>query len=124
MLFFKPETDIDTIKALYSDRQFDSECARISAFDGDNEIGSVFISVRSFNCYLSDIEVSDDDALLVEGLIRSALNFAANRGAYIANCADNSYENVLKTLGFKLSEGVYSGEIPELLKGSCCKKTD
>ena len=121
MLFFNPQTDIDEIKAIYSDKQFSGDCARISALDGDSEIGSCFVAVNGYKCCLSDICVNEPDDLLVEGLIRSALNFAANRGAYIAECSDFNYLNVLKTLGFEKSDSGYSGEIPELLKGSCCK---
>ena len=33
----------------------------------------------------------------------------------------SEFDTVLKLLGFVINDGVYSGEIPELLKGSCCK---
>ena len=107
MIYFKPDSNEN------------STC--IKAFDGDNKIGSCKLSVKGYECELSGITVSLDDNLLVEGLIRSALNYAANRGAYIANCSQSGFDSVLKMLGFHFSEGVYSGEIPELLKGSCCK---
>ena len=115
MIFFKPENVTPLNGQAVS--------AKITAFDGSNEIGSCTVTVDSFNCYLSTFSVLTGDDLLTEGLIRSALNFAANRGAYIAVCADLSVENTLKLLGFSLSDGKYKGEIPELLKGSCCKNT-
>lgn len=64
----------------------------------------------------------DSDSETAEGFIRSTLNYGANRNAYIAYyCAQNGIE-VAKTLGFtENNDGILYGEIPELLKGSCCK---
>ncbi len=124
MLYFKPVTDIDEIKAVYKDKQLSADSARIIAIDGDEEKGSCYISVDAQKCFLSDIVSEENDDLLVEGLIRSALNFAANRGAYIAVCREGEFKSVLEFLGFENTGGIYQGEIPELLKGSCCKKTD
>ena len=107
MIYFKPDSDENTT------------CIR--SFDGETVIGSCTIDVNGYECTLSELTVSLNDSLLVEGLIRSALNYAANRGAYIANCSQSEFDTVLKLLGFVINDGVYSGEIPELLKGSCCK---
>ncbi len=107
MIYFKPDSD--------------ENLTCINAFDGETVIGSCSVSVNGYECTLSGLTVSSDDSLLVEGLIRSALNYAANRGAYIANCSQSGFDPVLKLLGFEFNNGVYSGEIPELLKGSCCK---
>lgn len=68
------------------------------------------------------VEVFDKDAETAEGLIRSALNYGANRMAYIAYYKAESYVSVAELLGFeKDKSGVLSGDIPTLLKGSCCK---
>ena len=107
MIYFRPEINGNT--------------AVISALDGESVSGGCKVSVNSYECVLSDITVADNDELLAEGLIRSALNFAANRGAYIAKCSQSEFDGVLKMLGFAANGGEYSGEIPELLKGSCCK---
>ena len=110
MIFFKPEkTDCDNT-------------ARIVALDGENETGSCTVSVNGYECLLNGVTVSDADRLTAEGLIRSALNFAANRGANIAVCGDSEYNDVLELLGFRKNGDSFSGEIPELLKGSCCKQ--
>lgn len=107
MIYFRPEINGNT--------------AVINAVDGESVSGSCKVSVNSYECVLSDITAVGNDGLLAEGLIRSALNFAANRGAYIAKCSQSEFDGVLKALGFSLEGGEYSGEIPELLKGSCCK---
>ncbi len=109
MIFFKP------------DNNNNNENVRILALDGETDIGSCTVRVNGYECVLSDIYVETDDSLVIEGLIRSALNYAANRNAYTAVCRDEKYSDVLKLLGFEKIGGSYSGEIPELLKGSCCK---
>jgi hypothetical protein len=110
MLYFKPVEE-------------NGENIKIIALDGDRELGSCFVRIEAYKCFLSGITADENDALLVEGLIRSALNYAANRGAYIATCLDDSIKNVLEYLGFENKDGEYRGEIPELLKGNCCKSS-
>ena len=113
MIFFKPE--------FLQDMSENGNDAVIVAFDGDKRIGDCRITVDGYKCILSGLNVNSDDVLTVEGLIRSALNYAANRGAYIAESECISFKNTFEYLGFKSVDGKYSGEIPELLKGSCCK---
>lgn len=69
-----------------------------------------------------DLKVLNEDAETAEGFIRSALNYAANRGAYIAYYKAPQWIQTAELLGFKKDKNdVLCGEIPELLKGSCCK---
>lgn len=111
MLYFKPVKDNE------------KEAARIFAIDGENELGSCYVCVDAYKCFVSEIAPKENDSLLIEGLIRSALNFAANRGAYIAECSQAEFKSVLELLGFENKDGIYKGEIPELLKGQCCKSS-
>ena len=55
--------------------------------------------------------------------MRAALNFGANRNAYMAYCSLEKINDVLTLLGFEKNNGIYEGDIPTLLKGSCCKKS-
>lgn len=68
---------------------------------------------------IDSVEAEDDE--IAEGLIRSALNYCANRGTYIAHYLAPDFGRVAEMLGFADDNGKLSGEIPELLKGSCCK---
>lgn len=81
-------------------------------------------SVFRLNGYSMDIIdiLSDADDETVEGFIRSSLNYGANRGAYIAFYSAEKGRNVAISLGFSENgNGIFEGEIPELLAGHCCK---
>ncbi len=58
--------------------------------------------------------------VIAEGLLRAALNFAAGRGAYTACCRRENLFDFLTGLGFVRGKDGVSGEIPEILTGSCC----
>lgn len=54
------------------------------------------------------------------GLVRSALNFAANRSAYMARADVGRVEKEpFVTLGFEEKNGFYESDIPSALTGSC-----
>lgn len=124
MVIYKPLTDINEIKTLFSDRRFCENCiyGAYRAYENGEFVGKCLVMIDGSKCYISDISTVTPDDLLVEGLIRSALNFSANRNAYMAYSRQEEYKNVLTLLGFQLNGGVYEGDIPTLLLGSCCKK--
>lgn len=86
------------------------------------ECGKCVFRLNGYTMDVCFVEALNSDAETQEGLIRSALNYGANRGAYIAFYKADDAVSVARVLGFEEDEsGVLSGEIPELLKGSCCK---
>ncbi len=93
------------------------ETDTMKAFEADNEIGTATFAVNGFEMTLKTLNATDD--IIAEGLIRSVLNYGANRGAYMAKVEKGIYENVFRKLGFK-GEELLSAEIPEALTGSCC----
>ena len=59
--------------------------------------------------------------------MRASLNFAANRGVYMAQCSCENAEYILNLMGFeKLDNSTYQGDIPSLLTGTCsgCKHNE
>lgn len=123
MIFYKPLTNIDSIKTEYSDFDFDNSIfgMYIGIDEDGKNVGKCLMKVDGYNCYILKLDCDFSDKLLVEGFLRAALNFCANRSAYIAHCEINEISNVLTYLGFENNNGVYTGDIPTLLKGSCCK---
>lgn len=86
------------------------------------ECGKCAFRLNSYTMDIISVEVYDSDAETAEGLIRSALNYGANRLAYIAFYKTDSFVSVAELLGFKKDKNdVLSGDIPTLLQGSCCK---
>ena len=123
MLYFKPVTETEELKKIYMDKDFSDGavycCYR--ALDGEALIGSALTVIRDGKCFITEISVADGGSLTAEGLIRSALSFGANRGCYMAYCSCFEQSETLLYLGFEKGEDTYFGEIPELLKGACCK---
>ncbi len=89
--------------------------------DTDKTCGSCVFRLNGFKMEIIFVEAEDMDAETIEGLIRSALNFGGNRNVYIAEYKAESGISVAEMLGFENENGTLSGDIPTLLKGSCCK---
>lgn len=124
MIHYKPITDLNLLKEMFPNELINENeiCGGYIGFDEEeNNVGKCFMRVLEFKCFVSSIECDLNDKLLVEGFVRAALNFCANRNAYMAYCKDDRIKDILLLLGFENNDGVYSGDIPTLLKGSCCK---
>lgn len=124
MICYKPITDMNDISKEFNGFSFE-DTKTYSAYRGidmnGRSVGCCLFSVDGYNCYIHSIVCDFEDKLLVEGFIRSALNFCANRNAYMAYCDIDKISSVLTLLGFEKNDDVFSGDIPSLLKGSCCK---
>ena len=82
--------------------------------NGEN-IGECMFSLGGTYAEILSVKTRDGDRLVAEGLVRSALNFAANRSAYMARADVGRVEN----LGFEEKNGFYESDIPSALTGSC-----
>ena len=122
MIFYKPVKEIEELKKLFPDRLFDEKLVYGGyVTEGSGEyFGKILIEINAYRSKIITVE-TNGDKLMVEGLIRAALTYAGNRNAYIASCTAQEYDGVLTMLGFEKENGVFTGEIPELLQGSCCK---
>ncbi len=124
MIFYKPYLDRQDIYTMFPHADLTGEkivCAYV-ALEDDAILGKCLVEVTGYTCAISELVQTGADKLVTEGLVRAALNFAANRGAYLASCSIVQIADVLKILGFSEENGVFRGEIPELLQGSCCKR--
>ena len=124
MICYKPIHDIEALKRQYSHMIFDEKkiYGGYSGFEVDgSQVGQCLFSIEGYHCYIITIECDYMDKLLVEGFIRASLNYCANRNAYMAYCEIDEISDVLLMLGFEKKNNTYSGDIPTLLKGSCCK---
>lgn len=83
--------------------------------------GKCVFRLKGYRMEILFVEAEGEDAETIEGLIRSALNFGGNRNVYIAEYKAENGLDVAELLGFKLENGILEGDIPSLLKGSCCK---
>lgn len=90
--------------------------AGITAIDGDREIGRCEFALEGYNMTFISVDCSDD--IITEGLARVAMNYGANRNAYIANIKKELSCAAFIRLGFS-GENVLSVEIPEALASGC-----
>ena len=89
------------------------------------KIGECIFSLGGTYAEILSIKTRNSDRLVAEGLVRSALNFAANRSAYMARADIGKVEKEpFITLGFEEKNGFYESDIPSALTGSCghCSK--
>ena len=118
MLTFKPRD----YKSLGDEYKNDASALGYIAYDDSGcDCGRVVFYLDGYSMRITSVAVPDGDAETQEGLIRSALNYAGNRNAYVAYYCAPQAQNVALLLGFiKQGDKLY-GEIPFLLAGSCCK---
>ncbi len=124
MIFYKPISKLDIIKELFNDIKFEDEYlygAYVGIDEDGTNVGKCLFKMNGYKCYVEELTCDYSDQLLVEGFLRSALNYCANRNAYMCYCQIDNIIDVLTHLGFEKNNDIYSGDIPTLLKGSCCK---
>lgn len=87
----------------------------MKAFENDSVLGFCTFSLNGYNMKFEEICCEDD--IIIEGLARAAMNFAANKNAYIAKIDNAHLCAAFKRLGFE--NNVLSVEIPEALTTGC-----
>lgn len=92
-----------------------------TAIEGRKETGYCVCNIEDTVVRIIMLQFSDDAPYIGEGLIKSALNFAAAKEAYIAVCSNEVKKNHVLPFGFAPSKDGYTGEIPEILMGKCHK---
>ncbi len=94
----------------------DERLAGMKAFENDKELGFCTFSLCGFN--MEFVEIMCDDDIITEGLARAAMNYGANKNAFIAKIKKEHFCPAFERLGFKGDE-VMSVEIPEALTSGC-----
>lgn len=88
----------------------------IKAIENDNDIGSCTFDIKGFDMIFVSVDCDDD--IVTEGLARSAMNYAANRNAYIAKISKQLVTPAFIRLGF-FGDDILSVEIPVALTTGC-----
>lgn len=92
--------------------------AGMIALDGEEkEIGRCTFLIDGYLMKFLSVDCTDD--IITEGLARAAMNYAANRYAYIAEIGNDISSPAFLRLGFS-GENVLRVEIPEALMSSGC----
>ena len=86
------------------------------ALDDEKILGSCTFKIDGYFMTFTSVECDDD--IIAEGLARSAMNYAANRNAYIAKISKDISSPAFIRLGFS-GDDMLSVEIPEALASGC-----
>ena len=108
MIFFK-----NTVK--------DDFTIEFEALEREKTIGSCTLRLTDNLADVTELTYSENSPYAVEGLLRSAYNYAGLRNYYMARCSARNIDSFLDGMNFTKQDGEYVGDIPSILMGSCCK---
>lgn len=120
MIEFKPAVNEELLKSLNLDEKSGNTVC-YTAYEGGSERGYCVCLIENTSARIIFLQFSDETPYVGEGLIKSVLNYAAGKGAYIAQCSEDVRKNHVLPYGFNLTDNGYTGEIPEILMGKCLK---
>lgn len=94
------------------------------ALENDAVCGGCHMTFSPEKAVIDSLLYDNDKPYLVEGLIRSAFNYAASKNIYMGYCKCENITHFLENMNFEKQNGVYCNDIPSILQGKCCKKCD
>lgn len=126
MIQVSPLKTEDEIKAFFESKNIEySFCAGVTvAKSDDEELGYCAYYLEKDKITVIKIE-PQNDIMLADGILRSALHIADNRGIEAAYFTDDSYFSLFNKLDFIKNEQEKSLKIEKLHESCCsCKKND
>lgn len=108
MIFFKPI--IQNEQLIY-----------FEAIENDEVFGNCKMKLDDLWAEIFELTFSQDKPYLVEGLLRSAFNFACSKNAYMGACTCKNIEQFLEKMNFIKLDGKFVNDIPSILQGGCKK---
>ena len=123
MISISPVADRERLEALYlkSGVKFNEFSCAVAACDRDEVLGYCLFELYEKGITVTYLE-PQEDIMLADGILRSALHVAAQRSAMDAHYSENLDEAIFENLGFILSKEDKSLDIDKLFGGCCCKK--
>ena len=97
----------------------DGKYIEFEALSDDVALGKCVLSLVGGAAEITEICLSEDNHDTVEGLVRAAFNYAANRNYYIGICSAKDVDKYLEKMNFCKSDNGYTNDIPSILMGSC-----
>ena len=91
-----------------------------SATENGAEKGECILDLRMRFAEVTYVTYDADMPHITEGLIRTAFNYAANKGFYIGKCKCKNAYTVLERMNFEFKDDEYTNDIPSILIGKCC----
>ena len=89
------------------------------AIESDKIIGSCTLILGEKFADITELDYEEKSPFAVEGLLKSAYNYAALKNYYMAKCSAKGIEAFLKRMNFNKTNEEYTCDIPTILMGSC-----
>ncbi len=99
----------------------DEFTVEFEALEGIASIGRCVLSLKNNVADVTELSYSENAPYAVEGLLRSAYNYAGLHNYYSAKCSAKNIDSFLDRMNFQKKDNEYIGDIPSILMGSCCK---
>ena len=110
MIFFKPVT--------YSDNP---SFVQFEAIENEILCGKCYLEISGVKAFITSIDYESNKPYLIEGLLKSAFNYAALKNCYMGYCKCDNITDFLDKMNFEKENGIYFNDIPTILQGNCCK---
>lgn len=108
MIFFKPE-------------KLNEKVTKFIALENDISEGFCLLKTEDDFADVYELEYNKDKPYLVEGLLRSAYNYASLKNIYMGKCSCKNIDDFLGKMNFEKVNDEFINDIPAILTGSCCK---
>lgn len=97
------------------------EEVKFEAIENENTIGRCTLVMKYNVADVTELTYDETAPYAVEGLLRSAYNYAGLRNYYLAKCTAKNIDSFLSKMNFQKNGSEYVSDIPTILTGSCCK---
>ena len=97
----------------------DSSVINFQAIESDKIIGSCTLALGEKFADVTELDYEEKSPYAVEGLLKSAYNYAALKNYYMAKCSVKDIDAFLERMNFKKIDEEYTSDIPTILMGSC-----
>ncbi|MBQ7861396.1 MAG: hypothetical protein IJ349_04235 [Clostridia bacterium] len=102
----------------------ESDEITFEAVENDAVCGKCHMIFSADKATVDNLCYEPEKPYLVEGLLKSAFNYAALENKYLGYCTCENITPFLDNMNFKKQNGEYYNDIPTILLGICCKKRD
>lgn len=110
MIFFKPTVDKDSCNTVY-----------FQALENEKLLGECRLVIEGSKAFVSSIDCEDGSFFIVDGLIKSAFNYACAKNCYMGYITGGKYDDMLDRMSLNRDGELYFNDIPTILTGNCCK---
>lgn len=105
----------------FKNNVIDMTTVEIEAIESNVALGKCTLVMDNNVADVTMLNFDSNAPYIVEGLLRAAYNYAGLKNYYLARCTASGIDAFLDKMNFTKSDGVYCGDIPSVLMGSCCK---